>query len=243
MSAVIVIPARLASTRFPRKLLHRLAGRTLIEWTAERVRAEAPEFPLWFAVGEPELGDFLSARGYAVVPTDPDLPSGTDRIAAANRTIGAERIINVQADEPLVTGAQIRLLADLLDGAADLATLATPFRAEADFRDPNRVKVVRDAAGNALYFSRAPIPCDRAGGWPATQALLHLGLYAYTAGFLRRFTGWQPGALEQLERLEQLRALENGCRIAVGVTGHDGGFGIDTPADAERFAAMLARQD
>jgi 3-deoxy-manno-octulosonate cytidylyltransferase (CMP-KDO synthetase) len=241
MNTAIVVPARLASSRFPRKLLFPLGGKPLILWTAERVSREAPGYPLYFAVGDAELAAVLGDAGYCTVMTDPALPSGTDRLAAANEQIGAERLINVQADEPLVHGAQIRQLAALLDDGADLATLAIPFRDVAEFHDSNRVKVVRNQRGDALYFSRAPIPYDRdaGGALPAGDCHLHLGLYAYTARFLRAFTHWPPGRLEQLEKLEQLRALENGCRIAVGIT-NERTIGIDVPADAAVFMQHLA---
>lgn len=247
-SVAVIVPARLASARFPRKLLHPVRGRPLILWTAERISREAPEFPLVFATAEPELAEVLAANGYACVPTDPDLPSGTDRLAAANAAVQADIVINVQADEPLVTGEQIRQLAELAATSdCALATLAIPFRDPADFADPNRVKVVRDHAGHALIFSRAPIPHLRDSGGIATEqwlagdpppALLHLGLYAYRADFLGTFASLPPGRLEQIERLEQLRALENGYSIAVGIT-HQPTVGVDVPADLPRLEAAL----
>ena len=238
---VIIVPARLASVRYPRKLLHPVAGKPILLWTAERIRAEAPEFPLYFAVAETELAEVLAEQGFQSVMTDPALPSGTDRLAEANRSIGAARVINVQADEPMVTGGQIRTLAALLDNGADLATLCTPFRREEEFRDPNKVKVVRGYTGEALYFSRAPIPFVRDGmPFGSYPAFWHLGLYAYTAQFLSDFRQLPPGELEQLEKLEQLRALENGRRIAVGITDQSN-IGIDTPADADDFARHMGR--
>lgn len=244
----IVVPARLASSRFPRKLLHPVRGRPIMLWTARRVATEAPGLPLFFAVAEQELADLLTAHGYRAILTDPALPSGTDRLAEANREIGAAWLLNVQSDEPLVTGAQIETLARLArEGGCDLATLATPFRDPAAFADPNRVKVILDRRGRALYFSRSPIPYprDRQGtvdaDWLATQpALLHLGLYAYSAAFLEKFRTLPPGRLESLERLEQLRALENGFSIAVGVS-ETPTVGIDTPDDIPRFETELAR--
>ncbi len=239
MDTAIIVPARLASQRFPRKLLHPVQGKPIILWTAGRIRQEAPEYPLFFAVGEPELADCLAEAGYQSILTDPDLPSGTDRIAAANRRIGARRVLNVQADEPLVRGDDIRLLDRLLDSGADLATVATPIHSEAEYRDPSRVKVVCSCSGYALYFSRSPIPLSRdAPAEGFRHGLRHLGLYSYTDAFLQAFTALPPSPLEQLEKLEQLRALENGYRIAVG-TVDDAGIGIDTPADAEAFLTAL----
>lgn len=235
LDTVVMVPARLASQRFPRKLLHEIGGRPLILWTADRLRLELPGWRVVYAVADDELRSVLEAEGCEIVMTDPSLASGTDRLAAANKKIGAGYVINVQADEPLVNGAEVRLLAELVHGAVDLSTLATPFRSEADFRNSNRVKVVCDHLGRALYFSRSPIPYSRdeaelGGG----EALWHLGLYAYRAEALERFSRLSPTRLEKIEKLEQLRALENGMRIAVGVV-EKGGIGIDTLEDVERF--------
>lgn len=233
----IIVPARLASQRFPRKLLHPIAGKPLVLWTAERLRHQLPGWPVHFAVAEAELAEVLDSAGFQTVLTDPGLQSGTDRLAEANRVIGAEFVVNVQADEPLVKAHEVALLADLVQGPADLATLATPFRTQEDFANPNRVKVVRDGAGNALYFSRSPIPHSRDGvAFGGGVALWHLGLYAYRAAALERFSNLPPARLEQIEKLEQLRALEHGLRIAVGVV-ESGGIGVDAPEDVPRFLA------
>jgi 3-deoxy-manno-octulosonate cytidylyltransferase (CMP-KDO synthetase) len=242
----IIVPARLESTRFPRKLLHRVRGKPLLVWVAERIRAEAPEFPLTFAVDDPQLAEVLEPGGFDVVLTDPAHPSGTDRIAEANRKIGARRIINVQADEPLVTGGQIRQLAGLLARGFPMATLATPIAAREDFLNPNHVKVVTGSDGRALYFSRAPIPYPRdlkpdgvdAAFFANGAVHRHLGLYAYDAELLQKFTAWPPGVLERIERLEQLRVLENGGAIGVAIT-PDASIGVDTPEDAVKFERAL----
>lgn len=241
LNHAIVVPARLASQRFPRKLLHIVNGKPLILWTAERIRSEVEDIPLYFAVAEQELKAVLESAGFRAVMTDPDLPSGTDRIAEANKEINADFVINVQADEPLVTGKQIRTLDSLIQSGVSMATLAKPVKTVADFLNPNHVKVVVDESGNALYFSRAPIPHARGEsyGFGEGSALWHLGLYAYTADFLRQFQRWSEGCLERLECLEQLRALENGASIAVGIT-EDFGIGVDTPEDADRFEAHLS---
>ncbi len=247
VKTAIIVPCRLESTRFPRKLLHEVKGKPLVLWVAERIRAEAPEFPLWFAVDDALLAGPLENAGFATVPTDVGHQSGTDRIAEANRKIGAERVINVQADEPLVTGAQIRRLAELIAGAAAMATLATPFRRAEDFANPNQVKVVFAPSGGfrALYFSRSPMPFARdLGGrvddaWVAANPCYkHLGLYAYKAELLEKFATLPPGRYERIEKLEQLRVLENGHDIACDVT-DDPGLGVDTPEDAVRFEAAL----
>ena len=242
----IVVPARLASMRFPRKLLFEIKGKPLILWTAERIAAQASHLPLYFAVDETVLGDLLAAHGFESILTSREHPSGTDRIAEANERIGADYIINVQADEPMVTKDQIDTLARLIKNDADIATLAAPFRREEDFNDYNKVKVVLDEKGRALYFSRSPIPFAREHkGFVDTawlqnnNALWHLGLYAYSADFLNKFRDLAPGRLERIEKLEQLRALENGFTIAVGIS-EKANIGIDTPEDATAFEALLS---
>jgi 3-deoxy-manno-octulosonate cytidylyltransferase (CMP-KDO synthetase) len=244
-ATVIVVPARLASQRFPEKLLHPIRGKPLLLWTAERIRSEAPQFPLYFAVDDERLAVPLREQGFECLLTSPDHASGTDRIAEANAVIQAGAVINVQADEPLVTGRQIRDLARLLGGGAAMATLATRFTSREAFLNPNQVKVVISSLGRALYFSRAPIPYDRDhggavdDGWVlAHDCYRHLGMYAYDAAFLRAFTALKPGRLEMLERLEQLRALENHYEIAVGVT-EDPTVGIDALEDVKVFEAHL----
>jgi 3-deoxy-manno-octulosonate cytidylyltransferase (CMP-KDO synthetase) len=246
IDTAIVVPARLASTRFPRKLMHIVGGKPLILWTAARVRAMAPDLPLYFAVAEEELAEVLGKEGYNCVLTDPNLPSGTDRIAQANAKIGARRIINVQADEPMVAKGHIASLARMItSGKCDMATLGTPFTKAEDFYDSNRVKVVRGADGIALYFSRAPIPFRRdtkgvidAAFLARKVALLHLGMYAYTAEFLQKFPTLPMGTLESIEKLEQLRAMENGMKIAVDVT-EETTVGIDSPSDVPILEARL----
>lgn len=242
----IIVPTRLASTRFPRKLLHPVQGKPIILWTAERIRKVAPEYPLFFAVDDAELEDCLEGAGYETVMTRSDHPSGTDRIAEANATVGASRVINVQGDEPLVSGEQIRALAAGLEGGSDMATLAVRFERPEDFTNPNQVKVVRDRKGLALYFSRSAIPFSRdqsgsvdASWLGANPVYRHLGLYAYQADFLAAFSGLEPGFLENVEKLEQLRAMEHGYRIHVGITDQPT-IGIDAPEDIACFEVALA---
>jgi 3-deoxy-manno-octulosonate cytidylyltransferase (CMP-KDO synthetase) len=246
-STAIIVPCRLESTRFPRKLLHLIQGKPLLLWVAERLAAVAPEYPLYFAVDHELLRDCVASRGFRAVMTSPDHPSGTDRLAEANRGIKADHVINVQADEPLVSGRQIALLAELISGPAEMATLATRFSTAADFRNPNQVKVVCDHLSRALYFSRSPIPYPRDlngqvdDSWVRSHSCLrHLGLYAYKAGLLESMARLPVGRMERLERLEQLRVLENGRQIAVGLT-DDTTIGVDTPEDAEKFERWLLR--
>ncbi|HTJ78258.1 MAG TPA: 3-deoxy-manno-octulosonate cytidylyltransferase [Rariglobus sp.] len=242
----IIVPCRLESTRFPRKLLHLIKGKPLVLWVAERIRREAPELPLYFAVDDELLAAPLRAAGFQAILTGVQHQSGTDRIAEANRTVKAEQVINVQADEPLVTRAQILTLAELIGGPAAMATLGTPFTTAADFTNPNQVKVVfASGGGRALTFSRAPIPYarDRAGQvddvWVAANPCFkHLGLYAYKADLIERFARLPQGRYELIEKLEQLRVIENGYEIVCGVT-TDPTIGVDTPEDAVKFEQWL----
>ncbi len=242
----IIVPCRLESTRFPRKLLHVIKGKPLLIWVAERIAREAPEFPLYFAVDDESLRAPLVSRGFQAILTSKDHPSGTDRIAEANRSVRAACVINVQGDEPLVTGGQIRDLARLISGKAAMATLCTPFTKAADFSNPNQVKVVfAPSIGRALFFTRLPVPYARASGgvvddaWVcANPCFRHLGLYAYRSDLLERYATLPPSRLEQIEKLEQLRALENGYEIACSVT-DDPTIGVDTPEDAVRFEELL----
>jgi 3-deoxy-manno-octulosonate cytidylyltransferase (CMP-KDO synthetase) len=228
--------------------LHEIKGKPLLCWVAERIARVAPDFDLWFAVDDPLLAGCLAPGGHRTVMTRVDHASGTDRIAEANRTVRADHVINVQADEPLVSAEQIRLLAKLIAGPAEMATLATRFTSAADFRNPNQVKVVCDRDGRALYFSRSAIPYPRdLGGGPddawvaANPCYKHLGLYAYKSAFLEDFAGLPQGRLEAIERLEQLRVIESGRGIAVGFTAEPT-IGVDTPEDAMRFEELLGRE-
>ncbi len=243
----IIVPCRLESKRFQRKLLHKIKGKPLLCWVAERINRVAPDLDLWFAVDDISLRDSLAPGGFRTVMTRVDHASGTDRIAEANRTVGADLVINVQADEPLVSAQQIRMLAELIRGPADMATLATRFTTAEDFRNPNQVKVVCDQNGRAIYFSRSPVPYHRDRGgevddaWVAANPCYrHLGLYAYKARLLEEFPGLPRGRLEEIERLEQLRVIESGRGIAVGFT-DDPTIGVDTPEDAGKFEDHLGR--
>ena len=219
----IVVPARLASTRFPKKLLADAGGIPLILRTAQRLDQQAPEYEKFFAVDGEELNTILTEAGYKTLVTNPDLPSGTDRIAEANKILKREHIINVQADEPMVNREHIdELTKSLQNPQADLGTLAVAFESVDDFLDPNQVKVVLSDAGSALYFSRSPIPYKRDGKVEdflgesnSFKPLKHMGMYAYTAQFLESFSKSQQGVLEKLESLEQLRALELGFSIYI----------------------------
>ncbi len=245
-SIAIIVPCRLESTRFPRKLLHRVRGKALLRWVADRIVSQVPDLPVHFAIDDDLLQEPLAGGNFSIIKTSPVHATGTDRIAEANRTVRADFVVNVQADEPLVSAAQIRALASAIQGEAPMATLATPFRTAADFANPNQVKVVlAKASRRALFFSRSPIPFARdLGGkvddaWVAAHPCYrHLGLYAYHADLLERFARLPQGELEHIERLEQLRVLENGYSIACDLT-DDPTIGVDTPEDAVKFEASL----
>jgi len=238
----IVIPARLASTRLPRKLLLDETGRTLIEHTYHAAeRARRPE-GVCVACDHQEIFDAVCAFGGRAVMTDPDAPSGTDRVAEVARQMeGTDIIVNVQGDEPDLAGESIDLVIGLLEEQPDavMSTLATPIRSREQLLDPACVKVVFDGRNRAMYFSRSPIPCARE--WDdsllaADPPLFHqhVGLYAYRRDFLLRLAQMPPARIEQTERLEQLRVLAAGHTIVVG-GGDEPTFGIDTPADYRRF--------
>ena len=246
-----VIPARYASTRLPGKPLRSLAGRPLLQHVHERaLRSGAAE--VWIATDDVRIERASRGFGANVSMTRPDHQSGTDRIAEVARQKGwsaADIVVNVQGDEPLIPPAIIHQVAQLLERAswAGIATLATPIESIEEFLDPNVVKVVATREGRALYFSRAPIPWPREG---ATQGLAsqtryasaqrHLGLYAYRVEVLTRLAALAPTPLEQLERLEQLRALEHGIQIAVATAIEKPGLGVDTETDLEAVARLLA---
>ena len=241
ISTVIIVPARLASVRFPKKLLADAGGKPLILRTADRIREQVPEFELYFAVDGDELKNILEDSGYNVIMTNPDLPSGTDRIAAVNQILKKNFVINVQADEPMIEREHILLLSDaLLSDDVSISTLASPFLTMKDFLDPNQVKVVLDDNNYALYFSRAPIPHAREQNYQKVNTnfklgLKHMGLYGYKKEFLEKFTSSQEGELEKIEKLEQLRALQFGYRIAVKITDKVS-IGVDVPADMQKIS-------
>lgn len=245
----VVIPARYASTRLPGKPLLDIGGTPMIQRVVERACASRADEVL-VATDDARIAaavhDPRRPGQRIAVLTEPDLPSGTDRVAAVAAMRGWSDdtlVVNVQGDEPFMPAALIEQAAELLDRdpAAGIATLATPLGSIAEFLDPNVVKVVTAQDGAALYFSRAPIPWSREGA-PAgltsqtelAGALRHVGLYAYRVGVLKRITRLPPSALEQCEKLEQLRALENGVRIVVGRCVEQPAPGVDTAADLER---------
>ncbi len=242
---VVVIPSRYASVRLPGKPLVEINGRPMIEHVYERaVESRAAEVVI--ATDDTRIADAAETFGATVCLTGAHHASGTERIAEVADIMDwpDERIVvNLQGDEPTMPPQLVDQCADLLeDDAADIATLASPFEALEDFRNPNCVKVLRDVNGHAIYFSRATIPFPRDAGSETTAAaaaLQHHGIYAYRCGVLRRLVVEQPSELELVEHLEQLRALALGMTIAVGIPSMRPGIGVDTPDDIARVAAEL----
>ena len=235
MKTSIIIPARYASTRFPGKPLALIQGRPMIQWVHEKAQGARLAGEVWVATDDDRIAEAVKKFGGKVRMTSPDHPSGTDRVAEVARDLASDIIVNLQGDEPAIDSEQIdlviRALAD--DPIAHMATLAAPIESEEEKNNPNVVKVVFDNQGNALYFSRYPIPFQR-DPKSSEERYKHIGLYAYRRDFLQTFSSLPPTPLEKSECLEQLRALENGYRIKVAVTRYRGA-GVDTPEDWERL--------
>lgn len=232
-----VIPARLASTRLPRKVLREIAGEPMLAWVVRAARACALLDEVLIATDSEEVMDFARRRGLAAVLTPADCASGTDRVYAVAQSVRADIYVNIQGDEPMLRPEHIAaLLEPFARAEVEVATLATPCAAE-DIGNPNAVKVVTAANGRALYFSRATIPLDRDGrGGVAYRK--HLGIYAYRRAALQRFPMLAPSALEAAEKLEQLRFLENGVDVYVTETPFDT-IGVDTEEDLRRVEKIL----
>ena len=232
-----VIPARLRSQRLPRKVLRPIAGKPLLAWVYEAAVACPLLDKVMVAVDSEEVESLCRERGWPYLMTASDLPSGTDRLHAVSRAVGAEIYVNIQGDEPLIEPAHIQaLLAPFYLPAVDVSTLKVACPA-AELADPNTVKVVCARDGRALYFSRASLPFDRDGSHQA-KYWKHLGLYAYRRAALERFASLPVGELEAIEKLEQLRLLENGLAIYVSEV-QQPTVGVDTEEDLERVAAIL----
>lgn len=245
MNVLAVIPARYGSTRFPGKPLVRKTGRPLIQHVVERASAARAIDRVVVATDDARIVNAVRSFGGEAVMTRGDHASGTDRIAEVAQALGGapdDLVLNVQGDEPEIEPAYLDRLVDRVRGSAcPVGTLACPFPADNDPRDPNCVKVVLNLRGEALYFSRALIPYPRADavGESPAEWLLHLGVYAFRRSFLLEFASWETSRLERLERLEQLRVLERGHGIAVEVV--ERAFpGVDTPEDYERFVARIS---
>ena len=240
MKAVAVIPARLASTRLPRKMLREIAGQPLIARVYAGVRSSPLLDDVIVATDSNEIFQLGQRNGWHVRMTAASHRSGTERVHEISQSVAADVYINVQGDEVLVRAEHIASLLGLMnDPAVQVGTLKTRCAPE-EIQNPNAVKVVTDTRNSALYFSRATIPYDRDGASPAY--FKHLGIYAYRKAALDRFVGLPESALECSERLEQLRFLENGMDICVGETPYDS-IGVDTEEDLQRAEKLLAERD
>ena len=235
----VIIPARYASTRFPGKPLADIGGKPMVVRVCERA-AKSGAASVHVATDDPRIADAVRSHGHAVVMTRADHPSGTDRLAEAARKLrlrDSEVVVNVQGDEPLIPPPLIKNVGTLLAKRRD-AAISTACHAIHDQADsPNVVKVVLDAEGYALYFSRSRIPFPREG---QPVCYRHAGIYGYRVSFLRKYAKLKPAPLEQAESLEQLRALWHGYRIAVAVSKAEIPPGVDTPEDLEAVRRILS---
>ena len=243
MKTLGIIPSRYGSSRFPGKPLHLLCGKPLVAWVVEAVKKAKTLDDVIVATDDDRIVAAVEAHGGKAVMTPSELPSGTDRIACAAGDFADDDIlVNIQGDEPLISPDLIdALVCRMKEGTKwDMATAVTPIKSLDDLNAKTVVKVVLDRDDGALYFSRAPIPCDRdhvpdiaSGLW-----VRHLGIYAYRGAFLKKYISEPPCDLEKTEKLEQLRALWMGAKIAV-IRTDDEGVGVDTPEDAVRIEAIL----
>jgi 3-deoxy-manno-octulosonate cytidylyltransferase (CMP-KDO synthetase) len=237
MRAIAVIPARLASTRLPRKVLREIAGRPLVGVVYEAVRSSPLLDDVIIATDSDEILRVCRENGWKARMTSPAHGSGTQRVHEVSNSIAADIYLNVQGDEPLTRPEHIATLLDVMkDSNAEVGTLKTP-ASNVDIANPNAVKVVADTGGRALYFSRATIPHNRDGVGPP-RYFKHLGFYAYRKATLDRFVALPESSLERSERLEQLRFLENGIPIFVRETPYDT-IGVDTEEDLRRAEMVL----
>ena len=245
-----IIPSRFGSSRFPGKPLAMLAGKPLVAWVVEAVKKAKSLDDVFVATDDERIVKAVEQFGGKAVMTPSELPSGTDRIACAARNrfggdfADDDILVNIQGDEPLIDPALVdALVAKLTSSDVEMATAVTPVKSAADLSAKTVVKVVLDREDRALYFSRAPIPCDRDHEPDLASGLYvrHLGIYAYRGGFLKRYIAEPPCALEKTEKLEQLRALWMGAKIAVVKT-DDEGVGVDTPEDAKRVEVLLVKR-
>jgi 3-deoxy-manno-octulosonate cytidylyltransferase (CMP-KDO synthetase) len=254
LAIVAIIPARFASTRLPGKPLSEIHGKTMIERVYERASSAREVGRVVVATDDERIASAVRAFGGEAAMTSPAHASGTDRIAEAVRTIEADVVVNVQGDEPMLDPAAIDAAARALldDPTLPMATPSLPLRRLDEMLAPSVVKVVVDARGDALYFSRSPIPHVRLGASSDPRAAAeaavaaglarkHVGLYAYRREALLLFASLPPSPLEQAEGLEQLRALHHGMRIRVVPLEGEGGVAVDTPEDLERVRELLAR--
>jgi 3-deoxy-manno-octulosonate cytidylyltransferase (CMP-KDO synthetase) len=250
MTTAAIIPARYASTRLPGKPLADVGGKPLIQWVVERASRCSKVDRVLVVTDDQRILDAVAGFGGEAYMTSPRCNSGSDRIAEVLDRVECDIIVNVQGDEPIIATETVDRAVEVLesDPKCMVSTAAVPIRDKADFESPNVVKVVMDGQGNALYFTRAPVPDrsrskpDPARGGRPVWGLKHLGLYVYRRQALLDFVSWPPGYLEKIEKLEQLRFLEHGYTIRVIRTPHDS-VGVDTIEDLERVRALLVPRD
>ncbi len=247
MSKIVgVIPSRWGSTRFPGKSLAIISGKPMIQWVVERVKQAKKLDAVIVATDDQRIADCVNALkipDVQVAMTRSDHPTGTDRIAEAVESLEADAVINVQGDEPLIDPVLIDELAEVISsGEWDMATAATPMERKEDINDPSVVKAMFNRHGQALYFSRSTIPFIREPESNSTDGIYwrHIGIYAYRRDYLLQLVAEPPCALENQEKLEQLRALDMGCRMKVIKT-EDFGIGVDVPEDIAKAEALLAQ--
>ena len=239
MKSIAIIPARLASTRLPRKMLREIAGKPLVGWVYEAVRSSPFLSDVIIATDSDEILNVCRTHGWKAQSTSTKHRSGTERVHEISNSVAADVYVNVQGDEPLVRSEQIFTLLEVMkDSAVQVGTVKTPCPPE-EIPNPNAVKVVTAPDGRALYFSRATIPFDRDHTGP--RYFKHLGLYAYRKPALDLFVSQPESTLEKSERLEQLRFLEHGIPIYVGETPYDS-VGVDTEEDLQRVAEILRQR-
>ncbi|TAN59874.1 3-deoxy-manno-octulosonate cytidylyltransferase [bacterium] len=242
MKVAAFIPARFASTRLPGKPLADICGKPMIQRVYERAKAARLVEEVIVATDDIRIFNVVKACGGTAIMTSPDHASGTDRIAEAAKAVKASIIVNIQGDEPLIEpdmiDSAIRPLID--DKRIKICTLKTKITSEHEYNDPNAVKVVTDKDGWALYFSRSPLPYYRAAFNEGAEPYKHIGLYVYTKAFLENFAKLEPTPLEQAERLEQLRAIENGFKIKVVETPFNP-VSVDTDGDLKRVREIISR--
>ncbi|MGD8413588.1 MAG: 3-deoxy-manno-octulosonate cytidylyltransferase [Candidatus Latescibacterota bacterium] len=238
---LVVLPARYGSTRFPGKPLAEISGRPLIEWVYRRASGIVGAGEVLVATDDRRIAEVVESFGGNVRMTGSDHATGTDRVAEVAAKSEFPIVVNLQGDEPVFDPSAVTSMVDALasDPAADIATACHPVESPEEFNNPNIVKVVFDGSGRALYFSRSPIPSGAGASGPA-KAYRHVGIYAYRKESLLRFTSLERSALEKSEKLEQLRALENGMTIRVVVTGQPT-FGVDVPEDVKKVEKELSR--
>jgi len=244
MKTIGVIPARFDSTRFPGKPLAEIAGKPMLQWVVEAAQKATSLGRLMVATDDQRIADLCNTIDVEVVMTGSELPTGSDRVWQAVKDLDGEIIVNIQGDEPLLKAATIdRLLSPFTDSSVEMATLGRDIDAQA-LKNENTAKIVTNQEGNAIYFSRLPIPYSRSrpesGVLPCV--LKHIGMYAFRKDFLGRYCRHGPTQIEQLEGLEQLRALYIGAKIRV-VKVQDESWGVDNPEDVHKIEAILRKRD